>query len=452
MAANGYKPECSFRATLLEIPIINRNSERIRRLSREGAWVALGQVMAVLGALAGIRVLTELLEPSTYGELALGLTLAALVNQVIFGPLSAGITRFYAPQHEQGDLGDYFKVSCGLTFFATVFTLVLMVLLIAGLSVSGRSGWMSITAAACMFAVFSGYNGIFNGVQNAARQRSIVAFHQGIEPWMRFSIAAGFAVLVGSTSKAALWGYVMASLLVCMSQAWFVRRIIPGSCSGSGRERLLRNRIWNFSWPVSAFGIFTWMQFVSDRWALEFFATTEEVGYYAVLFHLGYFPMSIATGMAVQFLGPIYYQRAGDARNKERTVQVSRLSRRFTLLALAMTCAAFLGGLFFHGIIFRIFVASEYASASYLLPWILLGGGLFSAGQIIALNLMSQMKTLTMATAKIVTALFGVALNCLGAYWYGTVGVIFAGVLFAISYLFWMILLEKRETRKEWSL
>lgn len=426
------------------------HSERIRRLSKEGLWVILGQAMAVLGALLGVRLLTELLDPSAYGELALGMTTATLVNQTILGPLSVGITRFYAPELERGGLGDYFKVMRRLVSSATVVILITMLFLITGLLIAGRSEWVAISTAAFIFAILSGYNSILSGIQNAARQRSIVALHQGMESWMRFLVAAGFLLWLGSTSVVALSGYVVALVLVLGSQSWFFSKIVPRDLAVTGNERSLQKQIWNFSWPISVFGIFTWLQFVSDRWALELFTTTEAVGFYAVLFQLGYFPMSIATGIAVQFLAPIYYQRAGDARDSERRALVNKLSRRFTAVALGVTGVAFLAGLLFHVHIFRIFVAAEYASVSYLLPWMLLGGGVFATGQTIALNLMSQMKTLTMTAAKIVTALLGVILNFAGAYWYGTTGVVIAGVLFAVSYFIWMTVLEKREERKEW--
>ena len=49
---------------------------RLYRLSREGPWVVMGQTATVIGALAGVRLLSELLEPAAYGELALGMTAA----------------------------------------------------------------------------------------------------------------------------------------------------------------------------------------------------------------------------------------------------------------------------------------------------------------------------------------------------------------------------------------
>jgi len=49
---------------------------RLCRLSREGSWVVMGQAATVIGSLAGVRLLSELLDPAAYGELALGMTAA----------------------------------------------------------------------------------------------------------------------------------------------------------------------------------------------------------------------------------------------------------------------------------------------------------------------------------------------------------------------------------------
>jgi hypothetical protein len=74
----------------------------------------------------------------------------------------------------------------------------------------------------------------------------------------------------------------------------------------------------------------------------------------------------------------------------------------------------------------------------------LLSGGLFAAGQTISLNLMSQMKTHTMAAAKIVTALLGVMFNFIGAYLFGIVGIVFSSVLFSALFAAWIAMLSRR--------
>ncbi len=79
-------------------------SPRFQRLAKEGSWIVAGQIATVLGALVLVRVLTEYLEPAQYGQLALGLTVAGLVNQVVMGGVLAGIGRFYSIAAEANDL------------------------------------------------------------------------------------------------------------------------------------------------------------------------------------------------------------------------------------------------------------------------------------------------------------------------------------------------------------
>lgn len=414
-------------------------SERIQRLSKEGFWIVLGQAMAVVGSLVGVRVLTGLLNPSAYGELALGMTVATLVNQVILGPLGNGITRFYAPSVEKNDLTGYLKATGRLLFWATGLIILLIPFAAIGLLLTGQAKWIAIVTTAFIFALVSGYNGIFSGIQNAARQRSIVAFHQGIQPWLQYLIAASLLVWLGATSTNAMMGYAVAILLVNGSLYYFFRSNFSKHATRAKDEKNWREKILNYSWPFAAWGVFTWLQLSSDRWALGYFATTKVVGMYAVLFQLGYYPISIATSIVSQLLAPIYFQRAGDATDSYRNTHVSIINWRLTKFVLGLTIVAFIVTFIFHAQIFGLLVADEYRSVSYLLPWLTFSAGLFAAGQINALNLMSQMKTNKMVIAKVVTALLGVLLNFIGAYAYGINGIVAASFIFSIMYFLWMV-------------
>lgn len=425
------------------VPIFNKPlSERIRRLSIEGMWVIIGQVAAVAGALVSVRLLTEYLAPSEFGELALGLTLASLINQTVFGPLYNGISRFYAPAAEAGELGSHLRAARGLVMAGTGVVAIVLLALCAVLLAMQRQEWLPITLAAIVFATVSGYNTVVTGLQNAARQRAVVALHQGAEPWVRVAAAIGVILMLGAFSAAALAGYVLASCGILASQWWFLRRLRPVS-GATERVHHWRQETLQYAWPFAAWGVFYWAQSASDRWALGLLASTSDVGLYAVLYQLGYYPVSMATGMVMQFLTPIFFARAGDASDRARSAGVTRLSGRLTLWSLLMT--GVLGGLAFalHAEVFRVFLAREYWSASALLPWMVLGGGVFAAGQIIALNLMSQLKTRTMMVAKIGTAVLGVVFNFAGAYWFGIGGVVLAGLAFSILYLVWMAALQR---------
>lgn len=421
---------------------------RSHRLIKEGAWIVLGQFMMVLGSLLSVRLLTEVLSPDAYGELALGMTVATLINQIILGPLSGGITRFYAPAAEHNDLFAFFNDAKTLVFNATGIILLFILISIISLILLARPQWIAITISALIFAIFSGYCVIFSGIQTAARQRATVALHQGLEPILRTIIAVGLLTWLGATSTIAMIGYAFASLLVLTSQVFFFRKAIHIAPSKNAQKNW-HQEIWKFSWPIGTFGVFTWLQLASDRWALQAFSSTSEVGNYAVLYQLGYYPISLITGMLMQFIVPILYQRAGDTTDISRNKNATRLCWQLFWVTLAITALASLIATYLHTFIFQILVATEYSNVSYLLPWMILSGGVFAAGQTLATNLQTKLKTQEMITAKITTAILGLALNFVSAYYFKITGVVFSGLIFSVTFLVWMVILVNRENKRE---
>lgn len=408
------------------------------RLAKEGSWIVIGQIAVVAGALVLVRVLTEYLDPAQYGQLALGLTVAGLVNQVVMGGVIAGIGRFYSIAAEKNDLAGYLHTSRRMMGYASAVVVVIALALVTGLLYFGYSHWIGLAVAALVFSVLSGYNASLSGIQNAARQRATVAFHGGLDAWLKILLAVGAMLWLGHSSTAVVMGYALSSLLITGSQFFFLRRLISSQGAKPVATANWGLQIWTFSWPFSAWGIFTWMQQISDRWALQTFATTQDVGLYAVVFQLGYTPIGIATGMAMSFLGPILYQRSGSKVDAAHTTSVHRIAWRIALGGLGVTALAFGVTIVLHGWLFRLLVAGEYGSVSYLLPWVVMAGGLFAAGQMLALKLMSELNSAAMAIAKIVTALLGVGLNIYGASRFGLQGVVGSMVVFSGTYLCWM--------------
>ena len=419
--------------------------ERLQRLSKEGLWIVLGQGAAITGVLFGVRLMTELLDPAAYGELALAMTVATLVNQSVLGPLGNGISRFFAPAKEQSDVGAYLHAAARLVLLATAVIFAVVLLAMVALKIAGLGAWIAATAGALVFSVLSGWSAVLSSIQAAARHRAIVALHQGLESWLRYLLAGALLLWLGPGSSVALLGYALALVVVLGSKYCFFRRMTPNLKGVQHATGKWQEQIWAFSWPISIFGVFTWMQLASDRWALGLFSTSQEVGLYAVLFQIGYFPISLLSGIAASFLAPIFYQRAGDASSEQRNTDVNRISWHITWWSLGITLVAVLVALLAHGTIFRLFVAPQYHSVSGMLPWVVLAGGVFAASQTLSLALMSKMKTRLMMPAKIGTAMAGVLLNIAGAYWFGLAGIVFAGVFFSILFFSWILVVFRSE-------
>ncbi|HOH63402.1 MAG: lipopolysaccharide biosynthesis protein [Sedimentisphaerales bacterium] len=425
-------------------------SSRFRRLSREFLWIGVGQAATVLGAVVGIRILTAVLPPDSYGRLALGMTVATLATQTVLGPLGNAAMRFFAPAREAGALRSYFAAVKRLLLEASGAMGVLAFVLILILDLTGHWEWVGLVLAATLFALVSGYNSVLNGMQNAARQRAIVALHHGLATWGRFLLAAGMVLWLGAGTTIAMLGYAAAMIIVLGSQGWFFRRTL--SCgqacvpSEAPQERW-RIEILTYAWPFAIWGFPAWVQMVSDRWALQGFCSTEDVGRYAALYQLGYYPITICTNLMVQLVAPVFFQRAGDASDLSRVERVYRLNRKLTVAALALTAVATLMAWAWHDPIVRFLVAAEYRTISGLLPGMVLAGGLFASGQLAVVSLLSGVQTRALVLPKVATAVLGVVLNILGAALFGTPGVVAAMVLAAAVYLIWILCLAALRPR-----
>jgi len=395
----------------------------------------------------GVRLLTGLLPPNAYGDLALGMTLATLVNQIVTGPIANAASRFFSPAREANELESFLEALRRLLVKGTV-----VVLLVAGsislvLLINGQFEWLWLGLAAFSCALLSGYSGALDSMQNAARQRSVVAWHQALSTWGRFLAAAGLVLWLGPTSVVAMLGYVLATLLVLLSQFLLFRRTLRATDNIRGEEGMPHQcwdtRMFIYAWPFATWGILTWAQMASDRWGLQVFVSNRDVGLYAALYQIGYSSVSTAAGLMAQLVGPVLFQRAGDTSNTSRMVQVNMTNRLLTFGTLGLTAVVFVTAAVYHDPIFRIFVAPEYASVAYLLPWMALAGGLFAAGQAASLNLMSSLATRALLMPKIGTGILGVGLNFLGAALFGIPGVVVASIIIAAVYFVWILVITR---------
>jgi O-antigen/teichoic acid export membrane protein len=419
--------------------------DRTIRLSRESAWLISGQILGILGSLALLRVTTNYLAPQEYGQLTLVLTVGVFVCQVSLSGVMPGIMRYYTIAAERGDISNFTNASYRLMAYGVMGTILLSCLVSFSAFLADRSGWIGGILLAIGFTQISSFNSTLSAIQNAARQRNLVVLHGVVDPWIKIGLLLLLVKIIGSSVNSVILAYLLTALLMLSSQLFFYRRLmrlIPN------KEQLkltpwLKEMV-NYSKPFMVFNHFTWLQASSDRWSLERFTTTQVVGEYAVLSQLGNAPVSMAVNMITNLIGPILQQRSGDATDIGRNRNVWRISWLITLFGLGITAVAFLLTFFLHSWLFNLLVAQDYHDKSFLLPWVVLGGGLFAASQILSIKLMSDMNTRALIAPKLITSILAVGFNVLGAGIWGLEGVVGAQVMFSLLIFAWMTILTKR--------
>ena len=99
--------------------------------------------------------------------------------------------RYYAIAAEKVEACEYWLASRRMMGYGTLVALCLSGLLLLGLSLFGKADMVLLTGMTIIFTLLSSYNSIQNIIQNAARQRKVVALHGSLDSWMRVLFAAG---------------------------------------------------------------------------------------------------------------------------------------------------------------------------------------------------------------------------------------------------------------------
>jgi len=432
------KPRRGTKTTLGKI-LDQFGKSRLQRVSFEIGWVVLGQVLTVVGTLVGVRLLTQRLSTEAYGEIALALTFAMLVNQVVMGPVSSASYRFYAIAHQANELGWFFASVRKLLFYGSLVVLGVGCLAGVGLYLAGYGVWIGLLAWTLLFSVASGYGATFDAIQSSARRRAVVTLHSAAFAWGRFISAIALIAVFGANSTIAMAGFALSALAVSFSQRCAITRVLESTIEPSterSRKQEWGPRMISYGLPFSMWGIPTWAHLSSDRWALSLFGGPELTGLYAVAYQLGFYPVSIVANMASGFVTPIIFARASSGAESARTLAI-----RLTWITLAITALATTLVYITADWIVALLVAKEFHSAAIWIPGLVLAGGLFSAAQFASLGPLSEENSRKLLVPRITVAAFGIAGATGGAAVAGVWGVVVSLVIVNLLYLLWVLAL-----------
>lgn len=413
----------------------------IKSFQAEAAWVFAGQALALVGTLVGVRVLTDFLPPDAYGTLGLAMTISALFTEVVIGGLVHGFTRFYSVAAKAKRIDTYLTSVRRLTLLAVLIALVVVVAATPIVITLTDVFDLYTCVAIGIFASLFGTSAALNAVLNGARNRKIVATSSILDTWFRVVLALLAMSWFGATATVVLYAYCLGLVVVVARQVFHVRLLLH-SADASGSPIEANNREWTreilvFALPISLWGIFTWAQQVADRWALEAFRSTTEVGFYGVLLQLGFFPMTVVMGVLGTFLAPIIFEKTDDqTRSIMREHDLAWRKLLYVMLGLSAIAAfvAYIGTDW----LFSLLVGESYRHVGPFLPLMVLAGGFYGTAGLLSMRLMSHMRTGQLARIMISSSMIGIVLIAFMTQYHGLFGTVLGKLLFGAIYLVMM--------------
>lgn len=404
---------------------------RFKRVRGELAWVLAGQGLAFVGSFFSVKLLSNILGPAGYGELAFGITIAGLIQIFIYGPLGQVIIRFLSICRERVQLPAYFflakraHVACAS---------LVMVSIVAGSLFTDRfigRQWALIVFFGGLYGLASGINISFSSFQAALRQRRIVALHQGADNWLRPLMALALLFFFRNSGYVALIGFLGAVLLVDVSQWRFARRdrdLRDSWNATPNRGDVIRYRrellaygspflVWAGIGSISMFG---------DRWTLQYLSGARELGIYAALYQIANAPVSVLGGVVSQLMVPVIFDRAGDLGSQQQVRHSIGLLHKTAVVFTGLVTGAGLAIYRFSEPLAR-FVTSPVIARSHQLLWIIfLGLVVFQLAQMMVVIGQIYQKTKGYILAYAINAVATLTCSYLFGKKYGILGIAIA--------------------------
>ena len=342
---------------------------RARVFSREAGWVLMGQALAALGTLIGIRIITDIASPEVYGEVTLWLGIAALGLGLIATPfLQAGL-RYYPEYAERNAIGPLRRlIIAGMQPSA----LIVGVIALVGLAVFHNSSGSEVYTAIVILAILSIdiARSMETTLLNAAQRQRTYALWAAGEAWIRPLFALAAMVFIEPTPAMLLAGYFMGSA-TCL----FLFYVFGTPVSGMGSLLTTpqppndTQRMLKYALPLIPLAVIGWISGVGDRYVIGATLGIAEVGIYAAAYALVSRPF-LMLGHVIELTLRPRYMAAVAQRNFNKARKIFHGWLVLTTLVIGTTLIfVFL----FSDWLATLFLGKSFREGAALMLWIALG-------------------------------------------------------------------------------
>ena len=359
-----------------------------RRFLNEGCWILAGQLLSAIGVLVGLRLLTTLLSPKAFGEVALASGIVVLATGIAASPLMQGVLRYYP---EASRTGNVFNLEHVVNYFLKRLIAIAAVVVFLGFNLFAFYEPTDLWLGPIMVLLL-----IVEAVRqkeltllNASRCQRLSATWNMLEAWVRPTSAYLFALVLGATAGTTLAGSLMASatlLLVFGRLAAKERehhrdpkRSSERDSDFSKRQEIERSLL-DYSKPLMPLGLVGWICSQADRYLICGLLTVEEAGLYAAVYGIVSRPFLMAGGTFESWIRPAYYdafEKMGSDSRRHHQIMAWWLTGISSVAVAGIVVFSL-----WHENIAYMLLAPAYRSASWLMPWIALGYGLVLLAQV----------------------------------------------------------------------
>jgi O-antigen/teichoic acid export membrane protein len=364
-----------------------RQFKERRRLFGDAFWALFGQGASAIALLAGTRVLTELVSPDVFGQVALLNGFVALGVTLFSYPFICAGMRILPECLDKWERTALHEVVASLTARTTALAVCLLVLGGVIYNYFSHSGlWLFILAGVLLMVTVRRELGI--QLLIGGRKQREASLWQTSDSILRPLLAISLVWWGGQKAEWMLLGYILASMV--SNTVWsFVQDTKPNKKKRPTITRNFRAEVWAYALPLIPMELIFWVNGLGDRYVIGYFMTAAEVGLYAATYTIINEAFNRSAMVLLRTFQPVYFQSFYQNQSKEG----------FRILWIWIVCVLALG---VAGVsllhITKDWVASwvlakSYHSAVELMPAIAVGCAMHALGTVLAQPLLANKRT-----------------------------------------------------------
>ncbi len=329
----------------------------------------MGQALAALGTLIGIRIITEVASPGVYGEVTLWLGMAALGLGLIATPfLQAGV-RYYSEYAASNAIGSLRRmIIAGIRPSALAVGAIALI----GLVVSHDRASNAIYTIIVLLSILGVdiARSMETTLLNAARRQRTYALWAVSEAWVRPLFALAAMVFFEPTPIMLLVGYFVGSA-TCLLLFYSIGTPVVDSGSPAAIKHQPKEaiRIRQYALPLIPLAVIGWISGVGDRYVIGSTLGLVEVGIYAAAYALVSRPF-LMLGHVIELTLRPRYMAAVAEKKLSKAKKIFQIWLALTTAMVGITLALVF---FFSEWLAMLFLGEAFREGAVLMPWIALG-------------------------------------------------------------------------------
>lgn len=370
------------------------------KITSEKVVVVLGRAIDAIGSLVFLKMLSSLADKSDVGTYLLASSYLAMVLTISFSALDQGLLRNVTEYRTLSSLAA--RYSAMLASYLCLSFILGGLLAAALFAFDLATALHAVLAPLSLWLAFEALKNLNMTVASGLRSRSLIAGASAADYGCRLALL--WAVYTwGTVSTAAILGLLAAAGLAASATYLFGQSALLTRFSWADVRSTLRDSI-KFSWPMIIWGLFSWLQNMSNRWLLSHFADLSVVAEYGVLVAIGSFPVTALLGLVVTYAVPILYERESAAPGSARTTV------RHVALALTPACGLMvLAAAVWHRELTVLLSGPAYAEQSRVLPFIMAAACTSAICSVLTYAVFAQRRVASLLVANTLPGAFSLA-------------------------------------------